>query len=221
MEERISLSSGSPKYAREILLHLKKLETILDEKLSGISFTAEELDTTLSTLNDYLVAILVTSKRPPVSTTTVEEDSISIPDADVLADINNIYNSITIEEFKNQLTELKSEQPDLDYIIPLITGSNNLDNWVTVIQFVTNRLDNIILSKLRELYAVIESMKIETGDQLLDEVTNIISVIIDVCKINRKIILHLDDLNNKLMVPEIVEGIEDAQKSLNKTTVNQ
>lgn len=218
MTESLSVSSESPRYAREILLHLRHFETTLDEILNEIATTAAEYDTTLSSLNDRLVALIMATNKPPVSPEAMAADSMSISDSDVLAIITEIYTSVSSDGFETDLSDLDSDEPTVDKRIPLVTGNNNLHNWVTVLEFVTNRLDNLILSKLRELYAVIESVDVETKNLLLDEVSNLISAIIDTCENNRKVMLHLNDLNNKLIIPEIVEGIEQTHEKLHGST---
>jgi len=221
MADQISATAQDPKYAGEILVHLKKFESITNSLHDSSEYTSTHYEEAIDELNDSLIRLLTATHKPPVSSPKNSKQVHSISKTDILSQLKSTYRSNSLED----LEKLANSDGELEMIdsdrIPLVTESQNLDNWVSVVEFVTNHLDNIILSKLREIYATVECVEIDMKELLLEDISSLISTIINTVEKNRTQMLHLKKIDNQIPQPVGVSGITYLFESLNKKQYQQ
>jgi hypothetical protein len=205
---------ASPEFVRELLLKLKYLESKVDEWVESANMDQIDHYEQSMEVNDKLLKLIVTTRKPPVqSSNSLYEQSFS--DNGLYRRIKTIYekDSETIEQ------TLENTGEEDGNCIPLVNECNNLDNWTTVLEFVSTRLDNFVLGKLRELYSVLEKVDLTQRDLVLSEISDLISTIVDYCEHNRETLLKLNELNNSLLSPIRLGNIGKASIKLSESTI--
>jgi len=214
MSSKPDASMASPEFVRELLLKLKYLESKVDEWVESANMDQIDHYEQCMEVNDKLLKLIVTTRKPPVqSSNSLYEQSFS--DNGLYRRIKTIYekDSETIEQ------TLENTGEEDGNCIPLVNECNNLDNWTTVLEFVSTRLDNFVLGKLRELYSVLEKVDLTQRDLVLSEISDLISTIVDYCEHNRETLLKLNELNNSLLSPIRLGNIGKASIKLSESTI--
>lgn len=214
MSSHRDVSGRSPEFVRELLLKLKSLESNVDGWLESVNSDRIDHYEQCMEVNDELLNLIVMTRKPPVqSSNSLYQQSFS--DNDIYRRIKTIYekDSETIEQ------TLENTGEEYSNCIPLVNECNNLDNWTTVLEFISTRLDNFVLGKLRELYSVVEKVGPVQRNIVLGEISDIISTIINYCENNRETLLKLNELNNSLLSPVRLGNIGKASIELSKSNI--
>lgn len=221
MSNSINESFGPVNYGREILIPLKNIETACDE-MSGTVEDPSICHSNITTIKTNLLRLIRVIDKAMHFGGYDSESHHSVTNNNTLDVLRSIYENYITIEMESQLSDLQNNEDNIESYVRIEGQSEGLNNWLTIVEFVSNRLDNIILSKLKKAYSIIETIELTQKEQIMSEITSCMEAIVTTCENYRTVKLHLTSLDTNLLTPNHISNIRKVCEALSfKETKSQ